>query len=99
MQNTSHRNNNSALLSNQGGMTSFRYGDQHIRFRSSSKLEQYVEIKEWDKGYMVVTAKYRDLGEVEEYIDLIPILRNLHIDPEKFLQPIQTVKIVYDEPQ
>lgn len=58
-----------------------------------------MEIKEWDKGYIVVTAKYRDLGEVEEYIDLIPILRNLYIDPDKFLQPIQTVKIVFDEPQ
>lgn len=86
MQTPNHEDNtSSALLSNQGGMMSFRYGDQHIRFRSSSKLEQYVEVKEWDKGYIVVTAKYRDLGEVEEYIDLIPILRNLYIDPEKFL--------------
>lgn len=32
-------------------------------------------------------------GEEEEYIDLLPILENLYIDPEKFLAPITEVKI------
>ncbi len=29
----------------------------------------------------MVMAKYKDIGEIEDYIDLIPILRNLYIDP------------------
>lgn len=88
-----------ALLSNQGAMTSFRYGRQNIRFRTSPKLERYTSIKEWDNGYIVVTAKYSGIGEIEDYIDLVPILQNLYIDPRKFLQPIKSVEISYDEQQ
>ena len=65
----------SAYLSSESNMTSFRFGSQNIRFRTSSKLERYISVKEWDKGYIVVMAKYRDLGEIEDYIDLVPILR------------------------
>ena len=36
-------------------------------------------------------------GETEEYIDLLPILKNLYINPETFLKPIKTVKIDYHE--
>lgn len=78
-------------------MTSFRYGLQNIRFRTSSKLERYISIKEWDNGYIVVTAKYDGIGEIEDYIDLVPILQNLYIDAEKFLKPIKSVEISYDE--
>ena len=65
----------SAYLSSESNMTSFRFGSQNIRFRTSSKLERYISVKEWDKGYIVVMAKYRDLGEIEDYIDLVPELR------------------------
>lgn len=82
-----------ALLSNQGDMTSFRYGDCNIRFRSPKNLRRYVEIKEWDKGYIVVTADYEGMGLTEEYIDLEPILENLYINPSQFLKPIKSVKI------
>lgn len=78
-------------------MTSFRHGSQHIRFRTSPRLERYTAIKEWDNGYIVVTAKYQGIGEVEEYIDLIPILRNLYIDAESFLKPIKSVEIIYEQ--
>lgn len=98
MQNSDYnRKTTSALLSNQGAMTSFRYGLQNIRFRTSSKLERYISIKEWDNGYIVVTAKYDGIGEIEDYIDLVPILQNLYIDAEKFLKPIKSVEISYDE--
>ena len=30
---------------------------------------------------------------IEEYIDLVPILRNLYIDPEKFLENIEKVEV------
>ena len=82
-----------AVLSNQSCMTSFRYGGYNVRFRTSSALIKYVEVKEWDKGYLVVMADYEEVGLTEEYIDLVPILRNLCIDPDKFLHNIQTVII------
>ena len=74
-------------------ITIFIFRNQVIRFVTSSKLEKYTSIKEWDHGYLVVTAKYKNLNEMEEYIDLIPILKNLYINPSLFLKPIQTVKI------
>ena len=86
-----------ALLSNDGDMTSFRYGNNNIRFRSPKCLKRYTEVKEGDKGYIVVMADYEGLGETEEYIDLLPILKNLYINPETFLKPIKTVKIDYHE--
>ena len=86
-----------ALLSNQGDMTSFRYGNSNIRFRTPKRLKRYVDVKEWDKGYIVVMADYEGLGETEEYIDLLPILKNLYINPETFLKPIKSVKIDYHE--
>ena len=86
-----------ALLSNNGDMTSFRYGNSNIRFRTPKRLKRYVDVKEWDNGYIVVMADYEGLGETEEYIDLLPILKNLYINPETFLKPIKSVKIDYNE--
>lgn len=42
-----------ALLSNQGDMTSFRYGNSNIRFRTPKCLKRYTEVKEWDNEYIV----------------------------------------------
>ena len=83
-----------ALLSNEGEFTIFRYGGSVIRFKAPYSLEKYTAIKEWDKGYLVVMAKYKHNKESEEeYIDLIPILEKLYITPEEFLRPIKGVKI------
>lgn len=41
-------------------------------------------------------AKYEGKEEVEEYIDLIPILENLYFDVEEFLAPIEKVRIEYE---
>ena len=86
-----------AILSSQDGYTVFRNGDQVIRFRAPYSLERYTRVKEWKHGYLVVDAKYRhnDQDE-EEYIDLIPILKDLYFEPETFLAPIKGVKIEYD---
>lgn len=86
-------NKNEATLSNKGDMTSFTFGNYNIRFRTSSRLKRYTDVKEWDNGYIVVMADYDGIGITEEYIDLIPILKNLYINPSLFLKPIQTVKI------
>lgn len=82
-----------AFLSNNDKYTIFSFNDFVIRFRTSDKLEKYTEVKEWDNGYLVVMAKYKDLPEEEEYIDLVPILSNLYFDADKFLNPIKEVRI------
>ena len=82
-----------ATLSNQGKYTCFTVGSTRIRFRTSEKLIRYEKIKLWDDGYLVVDANYRQLGTVEEYIDLIPILEDLLMEPKPFLSSVKEVKI------
>ena len=86
---------NCSILKSYCLYTIFIFKDQIIRFITSSKLEKYTKIKEWDKGYLVVMAKYKNLGEMEEYIDLVPILQNLYYDVDEFLTPIKEVQIDY----
>ena len=66
-------------------------------FVTSSRLERYTRIVEWDHGYLVVMAKYKNIGEVEEYIDLRSILDKMYYDTDKFLEPIKMVKIDYTD--
>lgn len=87
--------NNYAILKNDKEYTIFEFNNQIIRFVTSSKLEKYTKVVEWDNGYLVVMAKYKNMDEVEEYIDLIPILQNLYYDTDEFLKPIKEVKIEY----
>ena len=69
----------------------------NINIRGLWKIQRYVEVKDWDNGYLVVIADYKGLGLTEEYIDLLPILENLYINPDNFLKPIKSVKIDYHE--
>ena len=87
--------NTVATLSNDKQFTSFTYNGTKIRFAAPNCLEKYTKVLEWDNGYLVVLALYNGV-ETEEYIDLIPILRDLYIDPVAFLAPIRGVKIAYD---
>ncbi|HJF44846.1 DUF7724 family protein [Thermophilibacter provencensis] len=83
-----------ATLACDGRYTSFTFGDRTIRFRTSRALLRYIEVKEWDKGYLVVTAEYDGAAApVEEYIDLVPILQDLYYDPQAFLGPIREVLV------
>ena len=43
-----------AILSNEKNYTVFRFGDHVMRFIAPYSLEHYTEVKEWDKGYLVV---------------------------------------------
>ena len=88
--------NGTATLSHKGELTSFKYGGEDIRFRTSEALQRYTAVKQWDKGYLVVMADYENLGVVEEYIDLLPILENLYIEPDDFLKNVKNVSINYD---
>lgn len=84
-----------AYLSNDHNYTIFKYADQVIRFKAPYSLEKYTEVKEWDKGYLVVMAKYEHNEEPEEeYIDLIPILENLYIDASAFVNKINKVRVL-----
>ena len=87
--------NDYAILTNKGEYSIFQFNNQIIRFVTSDRLEKYTKVIEWDKGYIVVMAKYKDLDEVEEYIDLVPILEMLYYDVDEFLKPIKEVKIDY----
>lgn len=88
---------NIALLRSENSFTVFQFGPHTIRFRAPYSLERYTKVKEWDHGYLVVMAKYSHMDEEEEeYIDLIPILRNLYFDPDTFLEPIKGVDVSYD---
>ena len=83
-----------AVLGNKLDMTSFSYAGKVIRFRTSRHLQCYTKIVEWNNGYLVVMARYdNSTEEEEEYIDLIPILQNLYMDPYKFLHGIERVCI------
>ena len=88
---------NEVILTNDKQYTVFRYKQYTIRFKSPYSLEKYIQVKEWDRGYLVVMAKYRHNEKPEEeYIDLIPILENLYFDANDFLKPIEKVRISYD---
>ena len=83
-----------ATISNEKNYTVFRYGNHMLRFAAPYSLEYYTEVKEWNNGYLVVMAKYKQNNNPEEeYIDLVPILRNLYFDTEKFLAPIKKVEV------
>ncbi|PWG66205.1 DUF7724 family protein [Bifidobacterium callitrichidarum] len=85
---------NTAYLSAENGFTVFEYGKARIQFRAPYSLERYTNVKQWDNGYLVVDAKYKhNNAPEEEYIDLKPVLTNLYIDANHFLQPIKKVKI------
>ena len=83
-----------ATLGNEKNYTIFIYGNHVIRFVAPYSLEYYTEVKEWDKGYLVVMAKYKhNQKPEEEYIDLVPILQNLYFDTDEFLAPIKGVRV------
>ena len=94
--NISTCSSNEAILSSADGFTAFSFGGYNIRFRAPYRLERYVDVVKWDDGYLVVLAKYSHNAEPEEeYIDLKPILDDLYIDSETFLEPIKRVRIEY----
>lgn len=85
-----------AYLSNEGQYTIFSFGDSRLKFIAPYSLERYESVVNWDNGYLVVMAKYaHNKDSEEEYIDLLPILKNLYINPKDFLSPIKSVEVRY----
>lgn len=89
-------NTDTAVLSSFDKYTTFRYGSTTLTFRTCNGLERYTRVNLWDHGYIEVMAKYRQFDhEIEEYIDLIPVLEGLYMDKDEFLDPIRKVVIEY----
>ncbi len=83
-----------AQLYNDGRYTKFRYGDTVLTFIAPYSLERYLEVIKWDSGYIEVMTKYTHSKQaIEEYIDLSPILKDLFIDENSFLSPIEKVEV------
>ena len=88
--------NDTAYLSSKGRYVIFTFQNRTIRFMGPYSLVRIESIKEWVNGYLVVDVKYNNQQEdVEDYIDLIPILERMYINPEEFLAPIKKVEVRY----
>ena len=88
--------NGYAVLSSFDKYTTFSFGGKTLTFRTCDNLDRYTKINLWDNGYIEVMAKYRNReDEIEEYIDLGPVLKGLYMDKDSFLEPIKGVRIEY----
>lgn len=85
-----------AVLSSFDKYTTFEYSGRKLTFRTCNNLDRYTKVNLWDHGYIEVMAKYHNRDEeIEEYIDLEPVLNRLHMDSDSFLNPIKKVRISY----
>ena len=84
---------NNGHLSSHGRYSKFAFDGTVITFIHSKDLVRYLEVKEWDKGYLVVKCLGKVKGEYEDYIDLSYILQNLYMDPDRSLNDINGVVI------
>ena len=87
---------NTAILSSFDRYSTFSFGGKTLTFRTCDGLEKYTKVLLWDNGYLEVMAKYRQREqEIEEFIDLEPVLDGLYMDKAAFLEPIKEVEIRY----
>ena len=88
--------NDTAVLSSFENYTTFTFNGVTLTFRTCNGLDRYTKILVWDSGYIEVLAKYRHMeSEIEEYIDLEPVLEGLYMNKKEFLDPIKKVRIEY----
>ena len=86
-----------ATLSSNGRYTTFEYNGRKITFLHGKDLIEYLAVKDWDDGYLVVECRGRVKGVFEDYIDLAYILELLYMDAHSFLQGVEEVRISYAE--
>ena len=85
-----------AILSSFDQYTTFSFRGRTLTFRTCEGLERYTKVLLWDSGYLEVMAKYRQREqEIEEYIDLDPVLKGMYMDKAAFIDPIKGVTIQY----
>lgn len=88
-----------AYLSNEGRYTIFEYNGTRLKIIAPEPLVKYLKINEFipEKGYIAVMTDYSCFPQPEEeYINLIPTLRNLLMDPDEFLKPIKKLELRYE---
>ncbi len=85
-----------AVLTTDGQYTKFMFRERTITFLHSKDLVRYLDVKEWDNGYLVVDCLGRVKGEYEDYIDMTYILGLLYINPQQFLSEIEGVRIEHE---
>ena len=89
-------NDSTAYLSNNGRYIIFEFRDKRVMFLGPIGLEKFVSVNDFEPGigYMAVMAKYSGNSKpVEEYIDLLSTLDELHINRTNFLQPIKYLRV------
>ena len=86
-----------ATLSCNGRYTTFEYGGRAITFMHGKDLIEYLAVKGWDDGYLVVECRGKAKGIFEDYIDLTYILERLYMDAHAFLSGAKEVRISYDK--
>ena len=84
-----------AVLTNSGGYTKFIFKGKTITFMHGQDLLKYLQVKEWEDGYLVVDCLGRVKGKYEDYIDMPFILEKLYMDPKAYLSGLQGVTIQY----
>lgn len=57
-----------ATLSNEKNYTVFQFNGHIIRFTAPYSLEYYTEVKEWDKGYLVVGKNISKIKNLKKNI-------------------------------
>lgn len=88
--------NDTAYLSSEGRYTIFEFNGTRLKFIAPYSLERYCNVNTWDNGYIEVMTKYTNNPELEEeYIDLIPVLENLYMNPYEYLDSIKKLEVRY----
>ena len=86
-----------ATLYNKGEYTFFQIGKEIIRFLTTPYLERYINVKEYDNGYMVVESKLKTMDKPQEdYIDMEFIFDELQLD-KSILSKIDEVVIKHEQ--
>ena len=80
--------NSTAYLYNDGEYSIFSFGNVKLKFLTSKNLEKYINVKEWDNGYLVVTKKNIGKSEQEDYYGQT-VSRNFLQNSKTFIKRIQ----------
>lgn len=86
-----------AILTNIKDDVLYVNDNKMIKFKGPKGLQYIVGVKEWEKGYLVVKAKYGYSEELlEDYIDLKFILDDLKIDSDLYFADVSMIDVWRD---
>lgn len=88
-------NGSQAILTSSDGYTKFIFKGKTITFIHGKDLLKYLQVKDWEDGYIVVDCLGKVKGRYEDYIDMPHILEKLYMNPKEYLRGLQGVTIQY----